>query len=74
MSDLAQDLASLSASGNDACKLCETLQDLKTEDAEAVRKAIAKGVSNEHLWKVLKIHGHQTPMRHIRDHKREGHK
>jgi hypothetical protein len=50
-----------------------TLAEIKPEDATAVRKALKNGISNERLWRLLKIHGHQTPIRHIRDHKKEGH-
>lgn len=73
MSSLTDALSSATTGSGETCKLCVTLAEIKPEDATAVRKALKNGISNERLWRLLKIHGHQTPIRHIRDHKKEGH-
>jgi hypothetical protein len=70
---LAADLSSATTTTPEPCKLCLTINELEPEDADAVRKALANKVAAEHLWKLLKIHGHPTPRRHIYSHIREGH-
>lgn len=70
---LAADLSSATNASSDPCRMCMTLNELEPEDAAAVRSSLASGIPIEQLWKLLKKHEHQTPMRHIRDHKKEGH-
>jgi hypothetical protein len=76
VSSLTDDLSSATtATGSgEPCKLCVTIKGLEPEDAAAVRTALENDIAIERLWKLLKKNGKQTPMRHIRDHKQEGHK
>lgn len=76
MSSLTDALSSATTTtgSGEPCKLCVTIAGMEPKTATAVRKALENDIAIERLWKLLKIHGHQTPMRHVRDHKKEGHK
>jgi hypothetical protein len=74
VSSLTDALSSATTGSGEPCKLCVTIEGLKPEDRAAVQRSLAAGISDEALWTILSKNGHRTPRRHIRDHKKEGHK
>lgn len=74
MSSLTDALSSATTGSGETCKLCVTIEGLEPADRDAVRKALKAGISDEDLWTALDQNGYRTPRRHIRDHKKKGHK